>query len=273
MSKAEIVYSLTDEAGETQSNVIPFIAYNRPAPKRCLDMLLSKYYGKKFCSEVTMPVPEEHATPVLHMPLSAACLMMITDGGLVPRGNPDGLPPSNAREFHAYSFGGAERLEADKYEVSHQGYSHADVAKDPNRLLPLDVLRELTREGVIGGVYPLFLSTTGVMMPAQRARRLSEAIADRVAACPVDAVLVVSTCGTSTRCGAFIVLALEDRGIPTVQIANLTEIAWNAGVRHLEKGASVGCPVGFVELSEQEEYRCRRRMVCSALRRLCAEKL
>ena len=271
MNKAEIIYSVTEESGEARDNVIPFIAYHTPAPKRCLDMLLAKYYGEKFCSEVKMPVPEKHVTPVLSVPLAAARIMMVTDGGLVPKGNPDCLPPSNAREFHAYGFGFAERFEAEEYEVSHQGYDHGDVDEDPNRLLPLDILREMTRAGEIGGVYPRFLSTTGVMMPSETARRIVREIAVRVSACSIDAVLIVSTCGTSTRCGACIALALEDRGIPAVQITNLTEIAWSMGVRHVEKGASVGSPVGFAGLSQQEERRRRRRIVCSALRRLCAD--
>ena len=126
---------------------------------------------------------------------------------------------------------------------------------------PLDILREMTRAGEIGGVYPRFLSTTGVMMPSETARRIGREIAVRVSACSIDAVLIVSTCGTSTRCGACIALALEDRGIPAVQITNLTEIAC----------ASVGSPVGFAGLSQQEERRRRRRIVCSALRRLCAD--
>ena len=145
MNKAEIIYSVTEESGEARDNVIPFIAYHTPAPKRCLDMLLAKYYGEKFCSEVKMPVPEKHVTPVLSVPLAAARIMMVTDGGLVPKGNPDCLPPSNAREFHAYGFGFAERFKAEEYEVSHQGYDHGDVDEDPNRLLPLDILREMTR--------------------------------------------------------------------------------------------------------------------------------
>ena len=84
MNKAEIIYSVTEESGEARDNVIPFIAYHTPAPKRCLDMLLAKYYGEKFCSEVKMPVPEKHVTPVLSVPLAAARIMMVTDGGLVP---------------------------------------------------------------------------------------------------------------------------------------------------------------------------------------------
>ena len=41
----------------------------------------------------------------------------------------------------------------------------------------------------------------------------------------VDAVLITSACGTSTRCGAYIGIEIEKRGIPVVQITNLTRIA------------------------------------------------
>ena len=48
MNKAEIIYSVTEESGEARDNVIPFIAYHTPAPKRCLDMLSPSITGKSF---------------------------------------------------------------------------------------------------------------------------------------------------------------------------------------------------------------------------------
>ncbi len=164
-----------------------------PAAQRAVDMLLAKLDGKPFHSEVELPsfTHVAPAAPVAN--LAGATIALVTDGGLVPRGNPDGIENRSATKFGVYSLQGLERLTAENYEVSHGGYDTAYVAADPHRLVPLDVARELEREGRFGQLYPWFLSTTGLANPLDNSRRLGREMAAHLLADRVDGVILTST--------------------------------------------------------------------------------
>lgn len=266
LKTAEMIYSNPDSEpqGGKENNLVPFINYGTPAPKRCLDMLLNKYYDRSYQSEVVMVSPEKKQLPVLKKRLSDATIMLITDGGLVPKGNPDRIPSSSSDRFGIYSLHSAASLSPDEYEISHQGYDNSFVEADPNRLLPVDALRELEREGIIGKLFDTFLSTTGVMTSTEKSIRLGKEIASYTSAQPVDAVLITSACGTSTRCGSYIGLAIEQSGIPTVQITNLTKIASDTGLTKVLRGSNVCYPFGAPALPEKSEYLYRKELAAKA---------
>lgn len=270
LKTAEMIYSNPDsepQGGKT-NNLVPFINYSAPAPKRSLDMLLDKYYGREYQSEVIMVSPEKAQLPVLRKKLRDSSIMLVTDGGLVPRGNPDRIPSTSSDRFGIYSLLGVESLSPMNYEISHQGYDNSFVEADPNRLLPVDALRELEREGIIGKLYDVFLSTTGVMTSTEKSKQLGKEIAAYAASHPVDAVLITSACGTSTRCGAYIGLAVEARGIPAVQITNLTKIASDTGLTKVLRGSNVCYPFGAPSLPAKGEYLYRKELVSRACRLL-----
>ncbi|MDO5015779.1 MAG: glycine/betaine/sarcosine/D-proline family reductase selenoprotein B [Eubacteriales bacterium] len=263
------VYSRdTDSSDEDYKPPVPLINYGIPAPKRCVSMLLAKYKCENYHTEVDMYAPVQMDSPVLKVPLSEARIIMITDGGLVPVGNPDRIPPTNANSFGIYSFGRCKSLESGNYEVSHQGYCHNEIDFNPNRLLPVDILSFLTDKGVIGELYPYFVSTTGVMVPCENAKSLGSRIADFVKKRPIDAAIIVSTCATSTRCGSYIGIALENKDIPAVQITNLTDIAKSTGMHRVISGDSVDCPIGNSKMSSEIEWHFRQNIVLNALNTL-----
>ena len=68
-------------------------------------------------------------------------------------------------------------MEEEEYEVSHQGYDTSYVEEDYNRLLPIDAMQEMEREGKIGKLCPFFLSTVGVMTSVERSIHLGKQIA------------------------------------------------------------------------------------------------
>jgi glycine reductase complex component B subunit gamma len=125
--------------------------------------------------------------------IAGATIALVTDGGLVPRGNPDGIENRSASKFGVYPLEGLERLTAENYEVSHGGYDTVYVAADPHRLVPLDVARELEREGRFGRLYPWFLSTTGLANPLDNSRRLGREMAEHLRGARVDGVILTST--------------------------------------------------------------------------------
>jgi glycine reductase len=119
--------------------------------------------------------------------------MLVTDGGLVPKGNPDKIQGSAATRWGTYSIDGCDDLKGENYEISHGGYDAQFVRQDPDRLVPLDAMRELEREGVIGKLHDAFISTSGLANPLSNTRRMGREIAERAKALGIDAIILTST--------------------------------------------------------------------------------
>ena len=49
----------------------------------------------------------------------------------------------------------------DDFQVTHDYYDHTDARKDPNIIFPLDRLRELVKEGIIGSLAQTHYSFMG----------------------------------------------------------------------------------------------------------------
>jgi glycine reductase len=125
--------------------------------------------------------------------LSKAKIMLVTDGGLVPRGNPDKIQGSAATRWGSYDISSCDDLEGENYEISHGGYDPQFVRQDPDRLVPLDALRELEKAGVIGKVHDEFLATSGLSNPLSNTRRMGREMAEKAKRDGVDAVILTST--------------------------------------------------------------------------------
>mgnify|MGYP003101749459 CR=1 FL=1 len=169
------------------------INYSIPAAQRGIDMLLAKFAQKNYRTEVVMPNHEEIPVPVLNKPLSQCRIGLVTDGGLVPIGNPDHQVPTNSKYFRAYSIAGMDSLDPKDWEVSHQGYNNAFVLQDPNRLVPVDALRDLVNKGFIGSLSDTFYSTAGVMTPMEKCKEFGEGIAQALKEDLCDAAIETST--------------------------------------------------------------------------------
>jgi betaine reductase len=64
---------------------------------------------------------------------------------------------------------------------------------DPNRVLPLDMVRELEAEGAIGSLHELYYATVGNATSVANARSFGKAIARELLDAGVQAVLLTST--------------------------------------------------------------------------------
>ena len=163
------------------------------AAHRLAQMLLAKMKGQPFTSEVPIVPVEPVPVPPALTDLSKATVAIVTDGGLVPKGNPDQIPRSFSQVWGAYSFAQQESLSSQDYEVAHGGYDNRHVEQDPHRLVPVDVLREMVREGRIGKLHEEFLSTTGNGNPLENSRRMGREMAARLKEAGVDSVILTST--------------------------------------------------------------------------------
>jgi glycine reductase len=129
----------------------------------------------------------------LEKDLSRAILALATDGGLVPKGNPDKMDSSRSTRFAIYSIEGIDKLRPEEFEANHMGFDTEKVNQDPNRLVPLDVLRELEKEGVIGKVHEKIYTTAGVATSLKNAEMIARGIVKEMKANGVDAVILTST--------------------------------------------------------------------------------
>ncbi|MCC6174256.1 MAG: glycine/betaine/sarcosine/D-proline family reductase selenoprotein B [Chloroflexi bacterium] len=166
---------------------------DKPAAERAIEMLIAKTTGRPFQTELPVELPERVA-PAPPLPdLHGARLVLITTGGLVPRGNPDRLVRGNAEVWHRYSIDGLDSLGADDWECVHRGFYTTIVGQNPNYILPLDRMRELQREGAFAELYPWFFSTSGVGTAVGHSKRMGTEMAAELKQAGVDAALLVAT--------------------------------------------------------------------------------
>ena len=125
--------------------------------------------------------------------LAEATVAVVTSGGIVPRGNPDHIEAASASRYGEYSIEGLDRLTPESHQSVHGGYDPTYANADPNRVMPLDVLRELEREGRIGRLHDRYFATVGNATPVERAVRFGEEIAAMLVNVGVHAVICTST--------------------------------------------------------------------------------
>ena len=161
--------------------------------KRAVEMLMKKLTGQPFETEYPMPSFDRVAPNPALENLSAAAVALVTSGGIVPKGNPDHIEASNASRFGEYSIAGLDTLSTEAWETAHGGYDPVYANEDPNRILPVDVLRKLEKEGVIGKLHNLFYSTVGNGTAVASARNYAKEIVRRLLDAGVNAVILTST--------------------------------------------------------------------------------
>jgi glycine reductase len=172
---------LRDELGE------------KTAAARLVDMLLAKMREQPYQSEMTTTSFKPVPMPPPVKDLSKARVALVTDGGLVPKGNPDRIEGTAATRWGAYDISAHDDLRSEEYEVSHGGYDTRFVQEDPDRLVPLDAMRELEKSGAIGKLHDEFLSTCGRSNPLSNTRRLGREMAQKIKQEGIDAVILTST--------------------------------------------------------------------------------
>lgn len=164
-----------------------------PGYRRAMDMLLAKLSGRAYVSEIPYQAPAmvQPAAPVAE--LARTSVALVTTGGLVPTGNPDGQTSGNAQQYYRYSIDQLQSLRPGEWEAYHVGYFTHLVNKNPNYVLPLGYMRELEKAGVIGSVHPYAYTLPGVSTPVAQAERLGLGIASQLREAKVGACLLVST--------------------------------------------------------------------------------
>ena len=161
--------------------------------KRAVKMLLNKINGKAFTTEFPMP-NFDRVEPGKAIPdMSKVLLGLATSGGIVPKGNPDHIEASSASHYGEYDIEGWDRLTPEGWETAHGGYDPVYANEDPNRVLPVNVLRAMEKEGKIGKLHRYFYTTVGNGTAVASARKFAEEYAQKMLKAGVQACIMTST--------------------------------------------------------------------------------
>jgi betaine reductase len=164
-----------------------------PAAVRAVDMALKKWRGEPFSSELTVETFEVIPPPPPLVDPSKTLFALVTESGLVAKGNPDRLPAAAATHFAIYSIAGMDRLVPGQWDAVHGGYDNTAALQDPNRVVPLDAVRALEREGVIGRLLDELFVTVGNMGSLNAMKRIGAQIAQELLKRGVGAVVLPAT--------------------------------------------------------------------------------
>ncbi len=181
------------EGGYFSRGLLVNVLAETTGAERVVSMLLAKLREESFESEVTLPKYDRIEPAPRIRDIRSATIALVTDGGLVPKGNPDRIENRHATRFGAYSISLVDPLNRDGYEVVHGGYDEVFVNEDPNRLLPVDVMRDLEKEGVIGKLHDTFYSTSGLASVVKSSEKMGKGIAERLKAGGVSGAILTST--------------------------------------------------------------------------------
>jgi glycine reductase len=151
-----------------------------PAYKRAIDMLHKKIAGQPYISEV----PLEQYTQVPPAPavkdLKSAKAALVSEDGLVPKGNDQRLTSAMCNHLAVYSFQEHGDFQEGEYEVIHGGFDARPVLADRNRQLPLDVLRDLQKNGEIKEIFDRFLVTVGNSNSIENCTKIGQEMAEKL---------------------------------------------------------------------------------------------
>jgi glycine reductase len=163
-----------------------------PAAERAVNMALARVTGRPWETELKRVEfdPVDPPAPIADM--SNAVIALVTEGGLVPTGNPDMLETWNVTKWARYHLPG-ETLRSGDYEIRHGGHITTWVHENPNRNVPLDAVRSFEREGKIGKVFDEFLTTCGNMTAVATMQRLGREMGEYLKENKVQGVILTAT--------------------------------------------------------------------------------
>jgi glycine reductase complex component B subunit gamma len=163
------------------------------AAPRAVELLVARLAGDRERTEVPLP-SFGSVTPSAPIDDPAdARIALLTEGALVPMGNPDRLESARATRWLRYQLEGLDTLEQGAFQSVHGGFSTVAANADPHRLVPLDVARDLAREGRIGTLHHEYLVTAGNGTQVATARSFGVEWAAELRQAGVQAAILTAT--------------------------------------------------------------------------------
>jgi len=165
----------------------------RRGSERAVDMLVKKIKGEEFTTEYIMPVFDRVAPQPAIKDITKARIALISSGGPVPKGNPDRIESSSASKFGRYSLANISNFTPKNSQTAHGGYDPVYINEDLDRVLPVDVIKEMVAEGEIGSLHEFWYSTVGNGTAVASAKKFATEIVQYLKDDHVDAVILTST--------------------------------------------------------------------------------
>ena len=163
------------------------------AAHRAVELVLGRLGGDRESTEIPVGGFDavEPAAPVGKA--ASATVALVTEGAVVPIGNPDRLESARATRWLRYQIDGVDALASGVWESVAGGFATTAANADPNRLLPLDAARTLEREGAIGRLHGEFMVTVGNGTSVATARRFGVEWAAELRKAGVQAAILTAT--------------------------------------------------------------------------------
>ena len=161
--------------------------------KRAVDMLVKKLKGEEFVTEYPMPVFDNVEPNPAVKDMSKTVVALVTSGGIVPKGNPNRIESSSASKYGKYDIDGLNGFNSNNAETAHGGYDPVYANNDANRVLPLDVMRDLEKEGKIEKLHRYYYTTVGNGTSVANSKGFAAEFAAELRNDGVQAVILTST--------------------------------------------------------------------------------
>ena len=159
---------------------------------RAVEMLLKRFNNEPYVTEMPMPT-FDLVTPAPGIKdMSKAVIALVSTGGIVPVGNPDRIQSASAQKWGKYNIHDMDNLKTNFITI-HGGYDPVYANESPDRVVPLDALKELEKAGKIGKVYDWFYTTTGTGTAVGNSIKFGREIGKELKEAGVDGVILTST--------------------------------------------------------------------------------
>lgn len=182
-----------DEDGYIPTGRVKTQIHEKTMAQRLVDMALKKVKGEPYQTEWPLPSMEQITPAPAIDSLSDARIALVTEGGVVPRGNPDKIPSGWAKHWARYHIGDTNDLTPDEWQSVHGGFDTTKLNRDPDRVVPLDVMRDMEEEKAIGKVHEYMYSTVGNLGYVADMKQFGQDIAAELQAAGVHGVILTGT--------------------------------------------------------------------------------
>ena len=161
--------------------------------ERAVEMLLKKIKGQPFTTELAIPVLDQVAPPPAIKDMRNVVMALVTEGGIVPKGNPDRLEWGHSTKWLKYNIAGRDGFTEGDFVVVEGSSKNKFTEADPNRTLPLNTVRELERAGRFKQLTDYYYVTVGNVTAVENCRRYGAEIAGELLTLGVQAVILTAT--------------------------------------------------------------------------------
>lgn len=168
------------------------ILVDKNGAQRAVEMLLSRLNNQDFVTELPMPTFDTVDPAPAIKELKSAVIAIVTSGGIVPKGNPDKIQSASAQKWGKYDISDEKALTGN-YATIHGGYDPVYANECPDRVVPLDVLKEMEANQEIGKVFHYFYTTTGTGTSVGNSILFGKEIGKDLKEQGVDGVILTST--------------------------------------------------------------------------------